>query len=221
MFTRDYEQFCIRFCGEMIHHAPHGEQSRPSPSDRAWFDWLYNELFILSPVSGKVWGAFFKTPFSAQRLADLEGASNAELREKWFHKKAVDRFTDVRETVDYLISRAQSQLHASRNRDIDAVRQPGFNSSYDTTMGAAGILSGLLIFNTLSGSGQFQEQMDSAMTDKEREASGDAQTIVNSSDSSIWHDDHPQDGSSCSSGSDGGSSCSSDGGSSCSSSCSS
>ncbi|MGO4375152.1 hypothetical protein AB4Z21_31240 [Paenibacillus sp. MCAF20] len=56
MFTREYEQFCAKFSGDLIHHAPHAAGVQPEPGERAWFDWVYGELFERTPASGRVWG---------------------------------------------------------------------------------------------------------------------------------------------------------------------
>ena len=226
MFTREYEQFCTGFSGELIHHAPHGEGNLPSGDERAWFDWLYGELFAVSPVSGKVWGPFFRKPLSPQRLEELEENSSAELLAQWFNTGTMERYADLRETADYLIGRLQSQLLASRSRDASTARLPGRGggrgAGYDPAMAVTGVLSGLLIYHSICRPDAFEQEMNQAMSETEREANSGGSSAAGGEYSSLsgWNDDHSGGGSSCNSGSgssDGGSSCSSSSCSSCSS----
>lgn len=170
MFTREYEQFCHRFCGDMIHHAPHGEGSRPVEGERAWFDWLYGELFSFNPASVKVWGTFYRTPMSRRRLQQLEEANRAELLADWFNPARLERYSELRETADYVLGRLQSQMLASRSGDAERVRATGGQGGFPAALPAAGILSGLLIYHSLYHDEQFGQKMSESFSEAERQA---------------------------------------------------
>ncbi|HTG70394.1 MAG TPA: hypothetical protein VL921_14145 [Candidatus Udaeobacter sp.] len=219
MFTREYEQFCSRFCGEMIHHAPHAPGASPHPGERALFDWVYGELFGQAPASGRIWGAFYRTRMPEQKLEELAEWSEDKLREQWFNVKAATRYADLHASASYLIDRAKSQLSAARNGESPDRREAGSASGYgyDPALGATGLLSGLLIYHSISHPTDFAKQMDQEQNEDERKANGSGDSTYACSGSSDDGRDHPDGGSggdsSCgSSGGDGG-------GSSCGSSC--
>lgn len=218
MFTREYEQFSTRFCGEMIHHAPHAAGEQPPADQRAWFDWVYGELFTAAPASGRLWGGFFRTGMSESRLRELEERSESALREQWFNMKAAARYNDLSETVDYLIHRAKSQLlSAKNNNSLDGEDNRSNRSfGYDPVLGATGMLSGLLIYHSISNPDEFAMQMNQAQTEAERKAYGSEGSTAGCSgyfddgrDDSGGHDGGSGGDSSCGSGGSdgGGSSC--------------
>ncbi|MFD1957900.1 hypothetical protein ACFSL6_27930 [Paenibacillus thailandensis] len=143
MFTREYEDWCKRYCGEMIHHSPHPPGFEPKPEERAWFDWLYGELFEYMPSSRNVWGAFYRTPLSAERIDRINRMNRSELRALWFNAAAGDRYPDdIGRTIDYLLNRLEMQLQgALRKEDPDDGnrRQTGSDGDLFT----AGVLSGM------------------------------------------------------------------------------
>ncbi len=201
MFTREYEQFCHQFCGDMIHHAPHGEGSRPAEGERAWFDWLYGELFPFTPASVKVWGAFYRTALPKHRLQELEESHRAELLASWFHSARLERYSDLRETADYLLGRMQSQMMASHSGDT--VRRPlaGGNDSFPVALPVAGILSGLLIYHSLYNNEQFEQQMDESLDEAQQQARDSDDTALLASLSSLQATDdnvHQERNSNCS-----------------------
>ncbi|WP_419875630.1 hypothetical protein [Candidatus Pristimantibacillus sp. PTI5] len=221
MFTREYEQFCTSFCGEMIHHAPHEPGALPQPGERALFDWVYGELFTQTPASGRIWGAFYRTRMSEQRLEELREFNKETLRAQWFNRKAAARFADLNETVDYLIERAGSQLSA-----VGSGKPPYGNEArsansygYDPILGATGLLSGMLIYHSMSNPNDFAQQMDQAQNEEQRKANGSGDSTYACSGSS---DDGRNDSGGDHGGSGGDSSGGggdSGGGSSCGSSC--
>ncbi|SFF15267.1 hypothetical protein SAMN04487969_115137 [Paenibacillus algorifonticola] len=219
MFTREYEQFCNAFCGGLIHHAPHSADERLQPDDRSWFDWVYGELFQQTPASGRVWGAFFKTPLPRARADELLQQSEQALKEKWFNVKAADAYSDMEEAMDYLLWRLKSQLN---NNDEQVAPYPASASSswkggYDPVIGATGMLSGMLIFYSLSASTPdvFAEQMNAAQTKAQREANGSGSSTYGCDGGSFSNDRHEPSGShdsgdsssSCGSGDSGGGGC--------------
>jgi uncharacterized membrane protein YgcG len=222
MFTREYEQFCTRFCGEMIHHAPHAPGAQPLMGERAMFDWAYGELFGQAPASGRLWGAFYRTQMPEQRLGELAGWSNEELRKKWFNVKTTARYADLNAAADYMIERAKSQLIAAGDGNAPhgkEIRTRSNSYNYDPVLGATGLLSGLLIYNSISHPNDFAQQMDQAQNEEERKANGSGDsTYACSGSSDDGRDDHSGGSDSGDSGSGGDSSCGSGGdggGSSC------
>ncbi len=220
MFTREYEQFCTAFCGEMIHHAPHAPDAKPVEGERALFDWLYGELFQQAPVSGRIWGAFYRTSMSPQKLSELAEFSDETLRIQWFNSKALTRYADLSATVDHLIYRLKSQLDEAKGRDQEGYVQR--RNGYDPAFGAVGLLSGMLIFHSVSSPNDFAQQMDQAQNEEQRKANGSGDSTYACSGSSDdgrdndgGHGDHGGGGGDSSCGSGGGDS----GGSSCGSSC--
>ncbi|MBD2868334.1 glycine-rich domain-containing protein [Paenibacillus arenilitoris] len=223
MFTREYEQFCTRFCGEMIHHAPHAPGAQPHPDERAWFDWVYAELFAQAPASGRLWGAFFRTRLSPQKLEELESLGREALRSQWFNVKAAAKYSDLSDTADYLIDRAKKQLAAAHrgDKDFGGTRRPVDGGGYDPALGTAGLLSGVLIFHSIASPDDFARQMDQEQNEEERKAngSGDSTYVCSASsddgrDNAGGHDGGGSGGDSSGGGDGGGG-----GGSSCGSSC--
>ncbi|WP_169084483.1 hypothetical protein [Paenibacillus sp. PL91] len=223
MFTREYEQFCTRFCGEMIHHAPHAAGVTPHPGERALFDWVYSELFEQAPASGRIWGAFYRTQMPEQKLKELADWSPEELRLQWFNVKAAAKYADLSTTSGYLIERAKSQLTAASSGKPPYVRNARSSSSYgyDSALGATGLLSGMLIYHSISNPTDFAGQMDKEQNEEERKANGSGDSTYVCSGSS---DDGRDHSGGCSGGSGGDSSSGGGdsgggGGSSCGSSC--
>lgn len=185
MFTREYEQFCMQFCGDMIHHAPHAPGVQPAPDERAWFDWVYGELFAASPVGGRVWGAFYRTGLSKGKLAELSDKSPQELRERWFHAKTTEKHRDLAATADYLIERAKAQLAAARQNG-KPVKPKASSAGYkvpDPALAGTGLLSGLLIYHSLTSPDDFARQMDKELSEEERQSSVGSSTYACSASS--------------------------------------
>ncbi|SFT25234.1 hypothetical protein [Paenibacillus sp. BC26] len=223
MFTREYEQFCKQFCGGTIHHAPHGSDAKPAPGERAWFDWIYGELFLPVPVSGQLWGAFYRTPLPRELMYELETGDPSELRSKRFNEKAAAQFGDLDATIDYLIERG-SKLASSKD-------EPVHNRVADSSdMMSTGVLSGMFFYSSFGPSDNFHNQMDEHQTQEQRDANGDGagsdpicsgadQDSSDFNDGGDFGDSGNGGGSSCSGGGDSGGGGESGGGSSCGSSC--
>jgi len=173
MFTREYEQFCQGFCGSLIHHAPHGKGEQPSAGDRAWFEWVYGELFEESPAYGYIWGSFYRVSLSDERIRLLEQESREELRSQWFNVRVLEQHVDLERTANYLIDRAQEQAVWSRGRNRSASgnrAMEGVQSPY----GTMGLMSGLLIFNTIHHPDDIAARMEEVQSAEQRKASGGA-----------------------------------------------
>ncbi|WP_308636729.1 glycine-rich domain-containing protein [Paenibacillus silvisoli] len=224
MFTREYEQFCKQFCGNTIHHAPHTTEAKPNPGERAWFDWIYGELFIPVPVSGQLWGAFYRTPMPQELMRELEFGDSGELRKTRFNERAAAQFGDLAATVDFLIERGK-RLSTLRHEPAYQGRSDWDSSGMLTT----GMLSGMFFFSSYGPTDQFHDQMDQIQTEEQRNSNsscGGSVVVCGSGDDSGNGNDSGNGsndgGSSCSSDSgsgDGGSSSSCGSGSSCGSSC--
>lgn len=231
MFTREYEQFCKQFCGGLIHHAPHAPGGKAEPGERAWFDWIYGELFLPAPASGQLWGAFYRTPMPHELMRELELGSEETLRSMRFNERAAEQFPDIDATIRYLIERGR-MLAASTGREQSYQDRDDWTSVGMST----GLLSGMYFASSWGPVSDFDRQMDAVQSDEERQANngdggagyvcssndsggsgdggGDSGGSNCSSDSNCSSNSNCSSGSSCSSGSDSGG-----GGSSCGSSC--
>jgi hypothetical protein len=222
MFTREYEQFCKALCGGIIHHAPHTADAKPETGERAWFDWVYGELFEAAPASGQLWGSFYKFPLPPDRIRELEASRAEELKQQFFNRSAADLFPDINETVFYLIERGKALAAGALRGERRPVSDPSnYQSQWSDPAMMTGMLSGALFYSSLHDTGDFNRQMDDAQTKEQREhySSSAGYSYVCSGDSGSNNGGGSTCNSCSSSGGDGGggsSSCSS--GSSCSSS---
>ncbi|GGF91941.1 hypothetical protein [Paenibacillus abyssi] len=152
MFTREYKQFCERFCGSMIHHAPHAAQplqaAQPEKDkdERAWFDWVYSELFEPVPASSSIWGSFYRYPLSKTMLEKLGRADKREIQAERFNMAAASAFPDMAAAVEYLIERAQSQVIAAQAH-MERRERPE-RERHDPAV--AGMFGAAMIFASLS-----------------------------------------------------------------------
>lgn len=62
MFTKSYADFCAELMGSTVHHEP-AITRRETPGARAWFDWVYCQLFEFTPYSAAIWGDFSLTHY--------------------------------------------------------------------------------------------------------------------------------------------------------------
>ncbi|MBD3920749.1 hypothetical protein H8B09_18430 [Paenibacillus sp. PR3] len=230
MFTREYETFCQQFCGAYIHHAPHGQDdNKPEAGSRAWFDWLYAELFELSPVSGKVWGSFFREPLSPNKLSQMEAMNEDQIRNEWSRSDTVSRYEDLNRTAVHLAASARRQIDAARQGargqgvpDYKMPNRMNNESSYDSMA----IMSGgwlLLYYSAIEPNNLEQRMNEHIHRDEDRHGNSSACTSYSGDDSNRHggsshhshshhgHDSH-HDGGSSSCGGGGDSSCGGGGG---------
>nr|WP_263324538.1 hypothetical protein [Neobacillus sp. Marseille-Q6967] len=104
LFTQKYQTFSKRYLGKMIHHTPNTSQ-RPEPQERAFFDWVFSQLFTITEFSWKTWGSFFRHPLDTVILNDFREQPKAWLMEKYF-KVTEENF----EIVEYLVIQMKQQL---------------------------------------------------------------------------------------------------------------
>ncbi|GGD92783.1 hypothetical protein GCM10010911_59230 [Paenibacillus nasutitermitis] len=219
MFTREYEQFCTQLSGGLIHHAPHGDGSSPEQGERAWFDWIYGELFVMAPASGQLWGSFYHTPLSQERMETLERLSADELRRSYFNVKALEKYPDLQEAADYIIGRGKELAYKARS-GIESGYTTGRSHQWSDPLFMTGAFSGALFLSSMLPADQFENGMEEAYKKERGDAysSSGCGSYSDRDDNDGGHDGSP-DNSSC--GGSGGDSGSGDGGggSSCSSSC--
>jgi len=157
MFTRDYEKFGDRFVGYTIHHSPHTEP-RPMPNERAWFDWVYAQLFTGTPYGARLWGGFFRSPLAPDRLETLARSSRDELVGTLFNARTAATLPEVSATIDALIERARRQLDDAR-RSTDRDEYERYSSGYsgiDPLM----MLSGMMLFYSVTNPMEYSDVME-------------------------------------------------------------
>lgn len=113
LFTREYESFCEQWYGRVIHHAPHGE-SVPMPGERAWFDWVYAQLFVPTEYSGQIWRGFFRYPLEEELLRTLETQTPEQLMETRFNRWSAEAHPEAKRTIELVIGKAKEQIAQSR-----------------------------------------------------------------------------------------------------------
>lgn len=85
MFTREYEDFCKRYIGEMIHHAPGiGRDGMEDGSQRAEFDWLYSQIFEVNEVSNDIYKKFYLFKMGKNKIAQLEKWTVEDIQSFYF-----------------------------------------------------------------------------------------------------------------------------------------
>jgi hypothetical protein len=214
VFTREYQHFCERFCGTMIHHAPHGQASRPCEDDRAWFDWVYSELYEPSPVTEQVWGRFFVSPMSRTMLEEPLVKTPNAYREARFNMRAADRNAELAYVVEWLAGCFGQQLTEGR-RHVEGGRTYPKRSRWDEDSFACA--GGAIVYASMLAPGDYERNMEGLL---ERGKSGGDSTGSGCSSSGGVHsgksdgsgshgDSSPSD--SGGGGGDGGASCGSAG----------
>lgn len=104
LFTQKYQTFSEQFLGSMIHHTPNTSQ-KPEPQERAFFDWVFSQLFTITEFSWKKWGNFFRYPLDTAILKDFNSHSKEFLMDKYF-KITKENY----EIVEYLVIQMKQQL---------------------------------------------------------------------------------------------------------------
>jgi hypothetical protein len=104
MFTKQYEAFSNKYLGKMLHHTPNLEPE-PAPQERAFFDWVFAQMFEVTEYTWKAWGSFFEYPLDQTILKNVYALSEAELKHRYFKVNE-----DNEEVVNYLIRQLKKQL---------------------------------------------------------------------------------------------------------------
>ncbi|WP_409345649.1 hypothetical protein [Paenibacillus sp. MBLB4367] len=118
MFTREYQRFCDEWIGTTIHHAPH-TNVQPMPGERAWFDWVYSQLFEPTPFSGSIWNAFFRNPLPKPLLEQLRHDSREQLMDKLFNREAASKYEEIKETIEQLIDSTKEHVQRAYDQSPD------------------------------------------------------------------------------------------------------
>ncbi|MBM7691364.1 hypothetical protein JOC77_000769 [Peribacillus deserti] len=208
MFTKNYETFSNDFAGEYIHHQPNVSKDSSSEefyaknnADRAWFEWIYTNLFEWSPNTEIIYGPF-KFHLDQAILLDIETSTMSDLLTTRFKPKN----KEAEAAVELLISKMKNDIYAIKNLEPSNYKiNLTKNSSTDPLM-----LQTMLF---TSYYGIENQEIEKEMV-RSKCSGWSSCTVTYSSDK---HDKNHQDQSSCRSNhSCSGSSCSS---SSCGSSC--
>ncbi|MGM0901098.1 MAG: hypothetical protein ACQEXB_08350 [Bacillota bacterium] len=109
LFTEEYHAFSEEFLGEMLHHIPN-TNPEPAPQDRAFFDWVFAQLFQITEFSWKTWGSFFQHPVSNESLKEFKKSSKEELINNYFRQN-----DDNKELAEYLVHCMKKQLTEAEN----------------------------------------------------------------------------------------------------------
>ena len=109
MFTQNYQTFSEKYNGSMLHHKPN-VQGGGDPSDRAFFDWVFSQLFEITQFSWQTWGDFFRHPLHPTLIKEFQLKDEHYLKEKYF------RITEESEQIaDYLINKFKEQCADAEN----------------------------------------------------------------------------------------------------------
>ncbi len=136
MFTREYQEFCRKIARDIIHHSPY-PQRVPMPNERAWFDWVYSQLFLFTPYSQRIWNRFFMNPLPSEIVRQLESASEEWLIAERFNGRLAKHDVEVRQAIQTLIASAKEQV-MSRPAVATARRGPSGDLSWMGTLLLAG-----------------------------------------------------------------------------------
>lgn len=150
MFTKQYEGFSDRFLGKMLHHTPNLEPE-PAPQERAFFDWVFAQLFEITEYTWEAWGDFFHYPMDRQVLQKMSLLSDDELKQQLFNVTEENQ-----ELVNYLITQLRAQL-----REVQEIYHTDKKGSFERP-GLFGDLSGLSLVMVFYSYYYFDEYWDYA-----------------------------------------------------------
>jgi hypothetical protein len=212
MFTQKYQRFSEGYLGSMLHHKPNINPT-PAPQERAFFDWVFSQLFSVTQYSWTSWGSFFRHPVVRKVLQEFKEESDEWLRQKYFKVSEENK-----ETVNYLISRMRQQV-----RDTEKMYQLDQKGSFtrQRTYGEmTNVALAMVFFSSFYFDDYWEHARAYAFAREANHTSGCSGAVFCGTGSSGSDNGHGggHDGHSCG-GHDGGSSCSSC--SSCGSGCSS
>ncbi|MGV2939069.1 hypothetical protein AB5I83_05715 [Mesobacillus sp. LC4] len=150
MFTKQYEGFSNQFLGKMLHHTPNLEPE-PAPQARAFFDWVFAQLFEITEYSWQAWGDFFHYPLEREVLQKMSSISDHELKQQLFNVTEENQ-----ELVNYLITQLRAQL-----REAQQIYHTDKKGSFERP-GLFGDLSGLSLVMVFYSYYYFDEYWDYA-----------------------------------------------------------
>ncbi|NHN28971.1 hypothetical protein [Paenibacillus agricola] len=178
MFTREYNKLGEALLGSPIHHAPH-TGGQPDPEGRAWFDWVYANMFIQTPYSGRIWGAFFKHPLNREMIEEIKISGETELIPRGFNKAAVERYPEIRSTAMLLIRKAKEQAAGAVPGATYNQERPAFDHAAYMPY-----LAGALLFYSVTQLGSFDSSMEQHLSEEEMKQRAQEQAYGGSGGSS-------------------------------------
>jgi hypothetical protein len=104
LFTQKYQSFSEQYAGKMLHHSPNTSPT-PEPQERAFFDWVFSQLFTITEFTWKSWGSFFKYPMDKRVLQEFKEESNEWLINRYFKVNE-----DNKDMVENLVRQMKQQV---------------------------------------------------------------------------------------------------------------
>ncbi len=216
LFTRNYQEFSTAVAGEMIHHTPYAKRE-PMPSQRAWFDWVYSQMFQFTPYSERIWNGFFRYPLLPSMAQEFARASEEELIANHFNERLAKTDPEVRSAIRELIASAKHHASAAPNRLLP-------EGQWRLRSGDLSLAGALLFAGAWMSLSEYQRLRDTALPpiEEKRHRRGDdggcgacgggaIDGVITDDDRGDWgggdFDGGGCSGSSCGSGCSGGSSC--------------
>jgi len=158
LFTHDYQEFCTRLAGRFIHHNPYLQRT-PMPEERAWFDWVYAQIFLFTPYTQALWKPFFRNPIDSDRLRKFASLSEAELVSAYFNTSLYDRDPTVREAIRYLINQAKVQSVSALTHREAPKQAPRYTLAPREGLTDYSVLTPMLMATSLWGTNVLHELM--------------------------------------------------------------
>ncbi|MGX5609497.1 hypothetical protein ACWKTZ_24305 [Bacillus cereus] len=133
MFTKSYERFGQEFLGDMIHHEPNVGQSIRNPeSERAWFEYIYSELFEVGEYTRLIYGNFFQYPIDKEILKKIDTLSEDELLHTYFNANTYEATNVSVKLITKLKKRIRNITYETKNSVNSNVKYGSdrFNTNY-------------------------------------------------------------------------------------------
>lgn len=227
MFTSSYDDFGQKFLNDKLHHQPNVGQPTGNPEfERAWFEYIYSELFELEPNTRLVYGEFYNNPLDKELLKQVEKLSEEDLLHTYFSANTYE----ARNVALKLIAKMKEQITEAKYQGLSRSSRRNRNQYYyqqsqqkDQNQSTDNYANSFLFYSLLADNeNMYQEDMNNHKdssndmgTAPTKVSSCSAWSSCNSATTSIDTKSSCKSCSSCSSCSS--SSCSSGSGSSCSS----
>ncbi|WP_211748576.1 hypothetical protein [Paenibacillus sp. Marseille-Q4541] len=146
MFTRDYEQFCVNFTGEFIHHQPNITETTTADreKERAMYDLLYSRFFIIHPENEQLCRPFFRhklNPIGVDSHGEQTSgfmSDTPNLTTNFFLTEIKSRFrhtndADIQHIQHELIQTLPSQIQEAENKSNLLYSNTNNANSYTTS----------------------------------------------------------------------------------------
>ncbi|WP_100330038.1 glycine-rich domain-containing protein [Bacillus xiapuensis] len=163
MFTKEYEAFSKKFYGSFLHHTPTAEV-KPIPFERAFFDWMYLQLFQPSSNSRLLWGSFLKHPLKKELLEEFISQSPSSLIQRYFRKD------DEAASIQYqIIERLKADLKQAESWYRS--RERNFADRSSATEDHTHLLTAMVFFSLYMPE-SYSEEMDELISEEENANGG-------------------------------------------------